>query len=52
MVTVHLWEGPEDPVGAGFQPSFTIAHLEAPSPLTSGGYKGMGEGGTMVMPAG
>jgi len=32
-------------------PSFTIGHLETPSPLTPGGYKGMGEGGTIGAPA-
>ncbi|HET8575503.1 MAG TPA: xanthine dehydrogenase family protein molybdopterin-binding subunit [Methylomirabilota bacterium] len=31
--------------------SFTIGHLETPSPLTPGGYKGMGEGGTIGAPA-
>jgi carbon-monoxide dehydrogenase large subunit len=29
---------------AGGLPFFTIGHLETPSPLTPGGYKGMGEG--------
>jgi carbon-monoxide dehydrogenase large subunit len=28
-------------------PEFTVGHLETPSPLTPGGYKGMGEGGTI-----
>ena len=32
-------------------PSFTLGHLETPSPLTLGGYKGMGEGGTIGAPA-
>jgi aerobic carbon-monoxide dehydrogenase large subunit len=32
-------------------PAFTIGHLETPSPLTPGGYKGMGEGGTIGAPA-
>ena len=32
-------------------PSFTVSHLETPSPLTPGGYKGMGEGGPMGAPA-
>jgi carbon-monoxide dehydrogenase large subunit len=32
-------------------PSFTVSHLETPSPLTPGGYKGMGEGGTIGAPA-
>jgi len=32
-------------------PFFTIGHLETPSPLTPGGYKGMGEGGTIGAPA-
>ena len=32
-------------------PSFSIGHLETPSPLTPGGYKGMGEGGTIGAPA-
>ncbi|MCI0548451.1 MAG: xanthine dehydrogenase family protein molybdopterin-binding subunit [Candidatus Rokubacteria bacterium] len=32
-------------------PPFTIGHLETPSPLTPGGYKGMGEGGTIGAPA-
>ena len=36
---------------AGALPCFTIAHLETPSPLTPGGYKGMGEGGTIGAPA-
>jgi carbon-monoxide dehydrogenase large subunit len=36
---------------AGSLPSFTIGHLETPSPLTPGGYKGMGEGGTIGAPA-
>jgi carbon-monoxide dehydrogenase large subunit len=38
------------PVGAAL-PTFTIGHLETPSPLTPGGYKGMGEGGTIGAPA-
>jgi aerobic carbon-monoxide dehydrogenase large subunit len=32
-------------------PVFAIGHLETPSPLTPGGYKGMGEGGTIGAPA-
>ena len=36
---------------AGDLPSFTIGHLETPSPLTPGGYKGLGEGGTIGAPA-
>jgi carbon-monoxide dehydrogenase large subunit len=32
-------------------PSFNIGHRETPSPLTPGGYKGMGEGGTIGAPA-
>jgi carbon-monoxide dehydrogenase large subunit len=28
-------------------PAPTIGHLETPSPLTPGGYKGMGEGGAI-----
>ena len=32
-------------------PSFTLDHLETPSPLTPGGHKGMGEGGTIGAPA-
>ncbi len=32
-------------------PAFTVGHLETPSPLTPGGYKGMGEGGTIGAPA-
>jgi carbon-monoxide dehydrogenase large subunit len=32
-------------------PSFSLGHLETPSPLTPGGYKGMGEGGTIGAPA-
>jgi aerobic carbon-monoxide dehydrogenase large subunit len=32
-------------------PSFTLGHLETPSPLTPGGHKGMGEGGTIGAPA-
>jgi carbon-monoxide dehydrogenase large subunit len=31
-------------------PSFVIGHIETPSPLTPGGYKGMGEGGTIGAP--
>jgi len=36
---------------AGALPSFTVGHLETPSPLTPGGHKGMGEGGTIGAPA-
>ena len=32
-------------------PSFRTGHVETPSPLTLGGYKGMGEGGTIGAPA-
>ena len=32
-------------------PSFRLGHLETASPLTPGGYKGMGEGGTIGAPA-
>jgi carbon-monoxide dehydrogenase large subunit len=32
-------------------PLFEITHLETPSPLTPGGVKGMGEGGTIGAPA-
>ena len=32
-------------------PSFEVSHLETPSPLTPGGVKGMGEGGTIGAPA-
>jgi aerobic carbon-monoxide dehydrogenase large subunit len=32
-------------------PAFAIGHVETPSPLTPGGYKGMGEGGTIGAPA-
>jgi carbon-monoxide dehydrogenase large subunit len=32
-------------------PSFTLGHMETPSPLTPGGRKGMGEGGTIGAPA-
>ncbi|HUG35981.1 MAG TPA: molybdopterin cofactor-binding domain-containing protein, partial [Candidatus Limnocylindrales bacterium] len=32
-------------------PSFLIGHLETPSPLTEGGVKGVGEGGTVGAPA-
>jgi carbon-monoxide dehydrogenase large subunit len=32
-------------------PTFTVGHLETRSPLTPGGYKGMGEGGTIGAPA-
>jgi aerobic carbon-monoxide dehydrogenase large subunit len=36
---------------AGGLPCFVIGHLETPSPGTPGGYKGMGEGGTIGAPA-
>jgi aerobic carbon-monoxide dehydrogenase large subunit len=36
---------------AGDVPSFTLGHVETPSPLTPGGHKGMGEGGTIGAPA-
>jgi carbon-monoxide dehydrogenase large subunit len=32
-------------------PAFAVVHVETPSPLTPGGYKGMGEGGTIGAPA-
>lgn len=32
-------------------PALQISHLETPSPLTPGGFKGMGEGGTIGAPA-
>jgi aerobic carbon-monoxide dehydrogenase large subunit len=32
-------------------PSFALGHLDTPSPLTPGGHKGMGEGGTIGAPA-
>ena len=32
-------------------PALEIGHLETPSPLTPGGVKGMGEGGTIGAPA-
>jgi carbon-monoxide dehydrogenase large subunit len=32
-------------------PLLEIAHLETPSPVTPGGVKGMGEGGTIGAPA-
>jgi carbon-monoxide dehydrogenase large subunit len=32
-------------------PAFAVGHLETPSPITPGGYKGMGEGGTIGAPA-
>lgn len=32
-------------------PAIEVAHLETPSPLTPGGVKGMGEGGTIGAPA-
>jgi carbon-monoxide dehydrogenase large subunit len=37
--------------GAASLPAPTIGHMETPSPLTPGGYKGMGEGGTIGAPA-
>jgi carbon-monoxide dehydrogenase large subunit len=36
---------------AGDVPSFEIGHLETPSPIMPGGFKGMGEGGTIGAPA-
>jgi len=36
---------------AGTLPFFRVGHLETPSPLTPGGHKGMGEGGTIGAPA-
>ena len=38
------------PVASGL-PGFALGHLETPSPITPGGYKGMGEGGTIGAPA-
>ena len=38
------------PVAAAL-PSFSVGHVETESPLTPGGYKGMGEGGTVGAPA-
>jgi carbon-monoxide dehydrogenase large subunit len=32
-------------------PAFEVEHLETPSPVTPGGVKGMGEGGTIGAPA-
>ena len=32
-------------------PSIVVGHLETPSPVTPGGFKGMGEGGTVGAPA-
>jgi carbon-monoxide dehydrogenase large subunit len=32
-------------------PRVEIAHIESPSPLTAGGFKGMGEGGAIAPPA-
>ena len=32
-------------------PDFAVGHVETPSPITPGGYKGMGEGGTIGAPA-
>ncbi|HEX7297543.1 MAG TPA: xanthine dehydrogenase family protein molybdopterin-binding subunit [Solirubrobacteraceae bacterium] len=32
-------------------PAIEVAHLESPSPLSVGGYKGMGEGGQIAAPA-
>ena len=32
-------------------PALRLGHLETPSPITAGGYKGMGEGGTIGAPA-
>jgi len=37
--------------GAADLPSFNLGHVETPSPLTPGGFKGMGEGGTIGAPA-
>jgi carbon-monoxide dehydrogenase large subunit len=36
---------------AGDLPSFALGHIETPSPLTPGGVKGLGEGGTIGAPA-
>ncbi len=37
--------------GAGEIPAMQVLHLETPSPTTIGGYRGMGEGGTIGAPA-
>ena len=37
--------------GATEVPQIDIVHLETPSPLTIGGWKGMGEGGSINAPA-
>ena len=49
LVTGTLMDYPV-PVASAL-PSFTIGHLETPSPHTPGGVKGMGEGGTVGAPA-
>jgi aerobic carbon-monoxide dehydrogenase large subunit len=36
---------------AGEMPPVTVAHIEQPSPTTLGGFKGVGEGGTIGTPA-
>jgi carbon-monoxide dehydrogenase large subunit len=36
---------------AGRLPNLEIVHLESPSPLVPGGFKGVGEGGTVAAPA-
>jgi len=37
--------------GATEVPAIDVVHLETPSPLTLGGWKGMGEGGSINAPA-
>jgi carbon-monoxide dehydrogenase large subunit len=49
LVTGTLMDYPM-PVASAL-PSFTVGHLETPSPHTPGGVKGMGEGGTVGAPA-
>jgi carbon-monoxide dehydrogenase large subunit len=49
LVTGTLMDYPL-PVASAL-PSFTVGHLETPSPRTPGGVKGMGEGGTIGAPA-
>jgi carbon-monoxide dehydrogenase large subunit len=49
LVTGTLMDYPV-PVASAL-PSFTVGHLETPSPHTPGGVKGMGEGGTVGAPA-
>jgi carbon-monoxide dehydrogenase large subunit len=37
--------------GSAELPNVHLEHVETPSPLTIGGYKGVGEGGTVGAPA-